>query len=702
MSVPDSNKPETPNRLSKEKSPYLLQHAYNPVDWYPWGDEAFEEARRENKPVFLSIGYSTCHWCHVMEHESFEDAEVAQLMNDAFVSIKVDREERPDIDNIYMSVCQMTTGSGGWPLTIIMTPEKKPFFAATYIPKYDRFGRAGMMDLIPRIRDAWKNRYQDVTRSADQIVSALQQVAPDGGNDLEEFVLKLAFEQLTQRFDESYGGFGSAPKFPTPHQFFFLLRTWKRSGNSKALEMTERTLQQMCRGGIYDHIGFGFHRYSTDRTWLVPHYEKMLYDQALLALAYTEAFQSTRKEEYKKTAREIFTYVLRDMTDSGGGFYSAEDADSEGVEGKFYLWTPEEIETLLDEENAGIFIQVYGVKKGGNFVEPTVGHMTGESILHLSKSWKELSAELDLTPNEIQDRLEVSRERLFTYRDQRVHPHKDDKVLTDWNGLMIAALARAAQVFDEPAYAAAAKSAVDFILKNLCKPGGELLHRYRTGEAGLPAHIDDYAFLIWGLLEYYEATFDTAVLRTAIELNAYCLLHFWDETKGGFFFTSDRGEELLVRSKEIYDGAIPSGNSVGMLNLLRLARITGNSDWEEKAARIGRAFSSSVSQAPSAYSFLMSALDFAFGPSFEVVVVGDLQEEQTQKMLHALRNEFLPNKVLLFRPANEENPEIAQIAPFTGQQTAIQNKATAYVCRNHVCNSPKTDIPGMIKLLRNQ
>ncbi len=700
MSIPESSTNQTPNRLAHEKSPYLLQHAYNPVDWYPWGEEAFEKARAENKAVFLSIGYSTCHWCHVMEQESFEDPEVAGLMNEAFVSIKVDREERPDIDNIYMTVCQMTTGSGGWPLTIIMTPDKKPFFAATYIPKYDRFGRIGMMELIPRIQDAWKNKNQDVAHSADQIVLALQQNTQEsGGEEIDSSVLRLGFEQLHQRFDESYGGFGSAPKFPTPHQFLFLLRYWKRSGNPKALEMTERTLQQMRRGGIYDHIGFGFHRYSTDRHWLVPHFEKMLYDQALLVLAYTETCQATHKDEYKKTAQEVLTYVLRDMTDPAGGFYSAEDADSEGVEGKFYLWTPEEIESLLETEGARIVLKASNVKKEGNFIEQTIGHLTGENILHLSKSWEELSADLGMPPDEIQRRLEVSRERLFSYRKKRIHPHKDDKVLTDWNGLMIAAFAKAAQVFEEPAYAEAAKSAVDFILKNLRKPDGELLHRYRAGDAGLPAHIDDYAFLIWGLLELYEATFDPAILQTAIELNTYSLDHFWDDQNGGFFFTSDQREELLVRSKEIYDGAIPSGNSVGMLNLLRLARITGNSDWEQRAAQIARAFSRSASQAPSAYSFLMTALDFAFGPSFEVVVTGKLQAEDTQKMLRSIRSEFLPNKILLFRPAGGGVPEISRIAPFTRQQTALQNKATAYVCRNQVCNSPVTDASAMMKLL---
>ncbi|TKJ45155.1 thioredoxin domain-containing protein, partial [Candidatus Aerophobetes bacterium Ae_b3b] len=514
------------NRLIFEKSPYLLQHADNPVDWYPWGPEAFEKARKENKPVFLSIGYSTCHWCHVMARESFEDSEVARLMNEVFVSIKVDREERPDIDNVYMMVCQMITGSGGWPLTIIMTPDQKPFFAATYIPKERRFGRMGMLELIPRIKELWTTRRDEVLSSANEITAALQQVSQDApGEELDETTLDLAYEQLAKRFDEQHGGFGGAPKFPTPHNFLFLLRYWKRTNTERALQMVEKTLQAMRRGGIYDHIGFGFHRYSTDSHWFVPHFEKMLYDQATLAIVYTEAYQATGKEEYAQTAREIFTYVLRDMTAPEGGFYAAEDAESEGEEGKFYLWTEEEIRQVLGSEEAALIVKIFNIEEGGNFIEQVTGRRTARNVLHLTKSVKELASELKMSDYDLQKRLQAMRQKLFTYREKRIHPHRDDKILTDWNGLMIAAFAKGARVFDEPRYAEAARGAVDFILKNMCTSDGELLHRYRDEQAALPAQVDDYAFLIWGMLELYETIFEVRYLQIALDLNRDLIEH---------------------------------------------------------------------------------------------------------------------------------------------------------------------------------
>jgi len=688
------------NRLIFEKSPYLLQHADNPVDWYPWGPEAFEKARKENKPIFLSIGYSTCHWCHVMEHESFEDLEVARLMNEVFVSIKVDREERPDIDNVYMMVSQMMTGSGGWPLTIIMTPDKKPFFAATYIPKENRFGRIGMLELIPRIKEIWATRRGEVLSSANQITFALRQVSQDApGEELDESALKLAYEQLSKRFDEQHSGFGSAPKFPTPHNLLFLLRYWKRTNNEKALEMVEKTLQAMRRGGIYDHIGFGFHRYSTDSEWLLPHFEKMLYDQAMLAMAYTEAYQATAKEEYRKTAEEIFTYVLRDMTAPEGGFYSAEDADSQGEEGKFYLWTEEEIRQVLGSEEADLILKVFNIEKNGNFMEQATGKRAGANILHLRKSLTEIASELKMSEQGLQKHLETARQKLFTYREKRIHPHKDDKILTDWNGLMIAAFAKGARVFDEPRYAEAAKATVDFILKNMRKSDGRLLHRYRDGQAALPAQVDDYAFLIWGMLELYETIFEVRYLQTALDLNRDLIEHFWDDNNGGFYFVADDGENLLVRQKEIYDGAIPSGNSVEMLNLLRLGRITANYDFEEKAARIGRAFSRNVKQSPSAYTQLMVAGDFGVGPSYEVVIAGNSQAKDTKEMLKAIRTQFIPNKVVILRPTEQESPDIDRLAEFTKSQASIDGRATAYVCLNYNCKFPTTDITKMLDLL---
>jgi len=689
-----------PNHLINETSPYLRQHAHNPVDWYPWGPEAFERAQRENKPIFLSIGYSTCHWCHVMAHESFEHPEVARLMNEAFVSIKVDREERPDIDNVYMSACQVMTGSGGWPLSIILTPDKKPFFAATYIPREGRFGLIGMIELIPHIRELWATRRGEALSLSNEIAAVLQQTSQDTpGGELDEATLELAYEQLAKRFDEQHAGFGSAPKFPTPHNLLFLLRYWKRSGNKAALDMVEKTLQAMRRGGIYDHVGFGFHRYSTDSQWLVPHFEKMLYDQAMLAMAYTEAYQATGKEDYGKTAREIFTYVLRDITAPEGGFCSAEDADSEGEEGKFYLWTQEEVRQALGNDEANFVAKVFNIEKDGNFVEQATGRRSGVNILHLRKTLGELASDLDLSQQDLQAHLEVIRQKLFAYREKRVHPMKDDKILIDWNGLMIAALAKGAQAFDEPEYAEAACRAADFILGNMRKPDGRLLHRYRDGQAGVQANLDDYAFLVWGLIELYEAIFDARHLGVALELTSDMVRHFWDEAGGGLYLTPDDGESLFVRKKEIYDGAIPSGNSVAMLNLLRLGRMTATSDLEEKAARIGSAFSGSVKKLPSAHTQLMVALDFGIGPCYEVVIAGRAQAKDTKAMAKALRTRFLPNKVVLLNPGERESPEIAKLAEFTKNQSSIDGRATAYVCMNYNCKLPTTDIDKMLQLL---
>jgi len=688
------------NQLKFEKSPYLLQHADNPVDWYPWGEEAFDKARKENKPIFLSIGYSTCHWCHVMEHESFEDPEVARLMNESFICIKVDREERPDIDKIYMTVCQMLTGSGGWPLTIIMTPDKKPFFAATYISKESRFGRAGMVDLIPQIKERWTSNRDELSDSADKVVSFLKQPPPDSSiEELDHTTLQSAFNQLSQRFDAQYGGFGSSPKFPTPHNLLFLLRYWKRSGDKHALAMVEKTLQAMRLGGMYDHVGYGFHRYSTDGQWFLPHFEKMLYDQAMLAIAYTEACQATGNIEYEKTAREIFTYVLRDMTAKGGGFFSAEDADSEGEEGKFYLWSQDEIQRILTKEVSDLIIKIFNLEKEGNFAEEATRKKTGSNIMHLKKPLAEIAPELKMPAQVLQETLDAARQKLFSVREKRIHPHKDDKILTDWNGLMIAALAKGAQAFDDPHYVRAAKRAADFILKNMRQADGRLLHRYRDKQAAIPAHLDDYAFFVWGLIELYEATFEIKYLQTALDLNRDLITHFWDNKGGGFYFNPDDGEDLLMRQKEVYDGAIPSGNSVAMLNLLRLGRITTNTDFEEKVAKIGSTFASTVTQMPAAYTQLMVALDFAMDSSHEVVIVGDLVEKGTIDLLKTLRAQFIPNKVVLFRPSGEDSPDISRITPFTKNLSSLGGKATVYVCTNYTCKMPTTEATAMLDLL---
>ena len=688
------------NRLALEKSPYLLQHAYNPVDWYAWGDEAFEKAKSEDKPIFLSIGYSTCHWCHVMEKESFENDETAKLMNDTFVSIKVDREERPDIDHVYMTVCQMMTGSGGWPLNIIMTPDRRPFFAGTYFPKESRQGRLGLDELSRKIKTLWTESREQVLDSSEKVMLALNRIQEEPpGESLGKEVLNTAFRQLSQRYDPKHGGFSNAPKFPTAHNMLFLLRYWKRTGDDTALQMVELTLEAMRQGGIYDHVGFGFHRYSTDDRWLVPHFEKMLYDQAMLAMLYTEAYQATGKDEYARTAHEIFAYVLRDMTATQGGFFSAEDADSEGVEGKFYVWTMDEIRNLLDGPELELMTEVYRVAEEGNFHEEATGRSTGTNILHMRQTLAQTASRLGISPAELEGKLDRGREKLFKAREKRIHPHKDDKILTDWNGLMIAALSKAAQVFDRPEYSDAAMKAADFILTTLRAPDGRLLHRYRDGEAGLPSHVDDYSFMIWGLLELYEATFRVDYLKAALDLNKLFVQHFWDAERGGFYFTSADESELPVRKKEIYDGATPSGNSVAALNLLRLHRITGDPEFEKLADLLGRAFSASVDQFPSAYTQLLVALEFSMGPSHEIVITGRAGATDTALLLNELRKPFLPNKVVLFRAADGESSEIAGIAPYTKDQKPLDGKATAYVCANFSCEMPTSDPAKMMELL---
>ncbi len=689
-----------PNRLIREKSPYLLQHAYNPVDWYPWGPEAFEKAQKEDKPIFLSIGYSTCHWCHVMEHESFEDPEVSRLMNETFISIKVDREERPDIDQVYMRICQMLTGSGGWPLTIVMMPDQRPFFAATYIPKGDRFGQMGMLTLIPRIRELWLTRRDDISKSADEIVSALEKVSSASVvGSLDSRTLEAAFEELSSRFDWRHGGFGRSPKFPTPHNLVFLLRYWKRTGDLHALEMVEKTLRAMRLGGIYDHVGFGFHRYSTDAEWLVPHFEKMLYDQALLVMAYGEAYQATQQEEYARTVREIIAYVSHALLSPEGAFYSAEDADSEGMEGKFYLWKESEIRRVLNPEEADLVIHAFNISGAGNFSEAGGDGPSGENILHQTEPPRAIALHLGISEQEFEKRWSTARTKLFAYREQRVHPQKDDKILADWNGLMIAALAKAAGALNEPCYAEMAQRAADFILQRMRAADGGLRHRYREGEAAIEGNLDDYAFMTWGLIELYETTFEVRYLQAALELNSYTLKEFWDNQEGGFYFTASRQERILVRSKEVYDGAVPSGNAVSMLNLLRLARMTGRSEWEEKASQLSGVFARSIQESPSAYTQWMIGLDFALGPSFEVVISGDPAAEDTQAMLQALRCHFIPNAVILLRPTSPEVPEIVRLAEFTKTQTSLNGKATAYVCENFQCQAPTTDIQEMLRSL---
>ncbi|RJQ52720.1 MAG: thioredoxin domain-containing protein [Actinobacteria bacterium] len=686
------------NRLAKEKSPYLLQHADNPVDWYPWCEEAFERARREDRPIFLSIGYSTCHWCHVMERESFEDDQVARLLNESFVSIKVDREERPDLDSLYMSAGQMLRGAGGWPLNLFLTPAKEPFYAMTYVPKESRFGRAGMMQVIPEVKKLWDTRREALVRDAAEVTAALRE-SPESGEALTEDVFDHAFTQLLRLYDPVHAGFGSAPKFPMPHYLSFLLRYWKRTGRERALEMVTKTLEAMRRGGVYDQLGFGFFRYSTDSQWLLPHFEKMLYGQALLALAAVEAYQATGDESYARTARETFDYVERDLTGEGGAFLTAQDADSEGGEGRFYLWTKREIEEVLGEAEGAIVARVFGVEEGGNVAEEATGEASGTNVLHFPRPLPEIALELGMETAELEQRVERARQKLFAAREGRPRPAIDDKVLTDWNGLAIAAFAKATQAFGDDHFAVAAGEAADFLLGHMRTPEGRLLHRYREGEAAVPGQLDDYAFFTWGLIELYEATFDVEYLEVALELTAQLIEHFWDGSAGGFYLTADDAEPLPARQKEAYDGALPSGNSVAMLNMLRLGRITGRADLEKRADGVGRAFSEDVDHSPVGYTQLLIALDFVLSRPTEVVVAGSSYDPVTRRMLAEATRPFEPARIVLLRPTEEPESDILRVAPFTADHAAIGGKPTAYVCHRYRCQSPSNDPDQFAKLL---
>lgn len=668
-----------PNRLIHQKSPYLLQHAYNPVDWYPWDEEAFEKAKTEDKPIFLSIGYSTCHWCHVMAHESFEDQEVAEILNKHFVSIKVDREERPDIDHIYMEVCQALTGHGGWPLTVIMTPDQKPFFAGTYFPKNDRMGMQGLISILNAVIKAWENKRDDLIDSSRKIVGYISRKSSPQSSEISDEIFDAAFSYFRQNFDPVYGGFGTSPKFPTPHNLMFLLRYWKSTRNEIALEMVEKTLDSMYMGGIYDHIGFGFCRYSTDNKWLVPHFEKMLYDNALLAIAYLESYQATHKEKYGQIARDILTYILRDMTSPEGGFYSAEDADSEGEEGKFYLWTPEEVSKVLGEENGRTFCLYYNITSKGNF--------EGRSIPNLINNHLPFEAVKDI---------QASRDKLFAHRETRIHPFKDDKILTGWNGLMIAAMALAGRVLKEERFISAAVKAVSFIEKYLVNDKNRLMARYRDGEAKNLAFADDYSYLIYGLIELYETTYESRYLKRALELTHQLIDLFWDSDHGGLFLYGSDSESLITRPREIYDGATPSGNSVTAFNLLRLSRLTGDQTLEERANDLLKAFYNEIRLYPIGYSFALTALLFGRSTAQEVVLVTQKREE-AEPFIHTINKEFRPFTVsLLYQPGDTQMEEMA---PFLKSYAAEAGKTKAYVCEGFACQAPTSDIEFFTKQL---
>lgn len=621
-----------------------------------------------------------------MERESFENQEVAHILNQHYISIKVDREERPDVDHIYMEVCQAMTGHGGWPLTVIMTPDKEPFFSGTYFPKESKYGRPGLMDILNQIHNKWTEDRERVVRTGQQIVNALQEhrIKTKGKGELTEETLAKAYEQYESTFDSRYGGFGQAPKFPSPHNLAFLLRHWKLTGEAHALNMVEKTLESMQRGGIYDHIGMGFSRYSVDEKWLVPHFEKMLYDNALLALIYLDTYQATGNETYADTARQIFTYVLRDMTDQEGGFYSAEDADSEGEEGKFYVWRPEEINEILGKEDGERFNRIYDITDYGNFEHSTsIANLVEKS---LEQSAQEEGMELD----ELKQFVEKCRVKLFEVREKRLHPHKDDKILTAWNGLMIAALARGSVVLDDEKYVEAAARAVEFIKNKLLREDGRLLARYRDGESAFLGYLDDYAFLIWGLLELYEATFETDYLMYAMNLQEQQFALFWDKEDGGFYFYGSDAEQLLTRPKELYDGAMPSGNSVAAMNLIRLARLTGNDDIVRLASEQVSAFAGDVALHPQAYAHFMMAVQFLFGPTQEVVIAAP-SRAAAQEMVQEVRKHFMPNAVVSV-VTDETREKFLLLAPMLTDKTTQDGKATVYVCENFACQAPVTTV----------
>lgn len=678
-----------PNKLITEKSPYLLQHAYNPVDWYPWGEEAFEKARTEDKPVFLSIGYSTCHWCHVMEEESFEDNEVAALINETFVCIKVDREERPDIDSVYMAVCQGMTGGGGWPLTIVMTPEKLPFFAGTYFPRESKHNRPGMMELIPRIAELWKDSRQEIEKSAHDIAEwvRMESLKSETHQDpITPDILHTGYQQLKERFDAAHGGFGTAPKFPTPHNYYFLLRYYLRTKEKPALEMTEQSLNAMRTGGIFDQAGFGFHRYSTDKQWLLPHFEKMLYDQATLLYAYTELFAVTGKLSHKQTAYEIIEYVLRDLSHYQGGFYSAEDADSEGEEGKFYLWTESEIREKFSDK-ADALIRIFNIQGEGNFFDPFKGGKTGENILHMIGSFEDLAEAIQRPVEEIRITIQAFADELREERSKRIRPHLDDKILTDWNGLMIAALARAAAVFNDREILKPVEKAFAFLMEKMETDSGKLLHRYRDEEAAVGGFLEDYAFLAWGALELFSATLDSKYLEKARRWGDILISDFADPDGGGFYFTPVDGEALLSRQKDVYDGAIPSGNSVAIMVLQRLGNIFYDTTYSEIAEKAIRHFYPKVLAAPSAYTFFLCAVDQQLTPSSQIVIAGDLEKPATTALYSTAKSIYLPHaQVFLIQP--DKDDPLVRLLPHLGVYKEVDGKPAAYVCSDYSCQAP--------------
>ena len=672
------------NKLIDETSPYLIQHAHNPVDWYPWGEEAFETARREQKPVLLSIGYSACHWCHVMEHESFENEAIAQLMNDNFVCIKVDREERPDIDAIYMNAVQMMTGHGGWPMTVFLTPELKPFYGGTYYPPVDRQGMPGFPRVLLAMAEAYKTKREDVASSADSITAELQKTNRfyPTNDVLTSDVFNEAYSPLYAGFDKTYGGFGRAPKFPPSMTLMFLLRYYQRNNTPEAMHMVEVTLHRMANGGMYDHLGGGFARYSVDNYWLVPHFEKMLYDNALLARVYLQAYQATKRPLYRRVAEEILEYVMRDLTDRSGGFYSSEDADSEGVEGKFYVWTKAEALEILGAEEGEIFCEFYDITESGNFEH-------GTSIINTPHNLENFAERKKLSVEELNKILASGRKKLFYVREERVRPGLDNKVLTAWNGLMLTAFAEAANILGRDDYRAVARRNADFILESLMQ-NGRLLRTYKEGKAKLNGYIEDYAYVIEGLIATYEATFDLKYFNQARALADKMIEQFWDEKEEGFFFTSSDHEELITRTKDYFDNAIPSGNSVAALALQKLSLLSADTNYQKYALSILRIARQFMSRYPTAFGFMLCSLDFYLSEPKEIAIVGSTDSHEVRLFIEEIYSRFIPNKVLA--AAEDGDVTAAEVIKLLAEKTAVDSKPTIYVCRNYTCLAPAISI----------
>ena len=694
-----------PNRLISEKSPYLQQHAHNPVDWYAWGEEAFQKARAEDKPIFLSVGYSTCHWCHVMEHESFENEEIAALLNRLFVSIKVDREERPDVDRIYMAYVQAATGSGGWPMSVFLTPELKPFFGGTYFAPDSRYGRPGFPLLLERIAEAWRKDHDRIIETSTEALAQLARVTGSGPADgpiagaiPDKTIFDSTFQYFRRTFDSEHGGFGDAPKFPRPVVFNFLLRYYAKTNRKEALDMTLETLRAMADGGMHDQLGGGFHRYSVDERWFVPHFEKMLYDQAQLAVSYLEAFQITHDKFFADIARSTLDYVLRDMTHPDGGFYSAEDADSvidpahpkEKGEGAFYIWTAAELQEILGPVLYGPFAKYYGVEDDGNVHHDPHGEFTGKNILYLREKPDPYQA----------TQLEEAKARLLEARSHRIRPHLDDKLLTAWNGLMISAFAKAAQILEEPRYLAAAQQATEFILSRMYDArAGTLMRRYREGDAAIPGFLDDYAFLIGALLDLYEADFDPSRIELALTLASKMRELFEDVEHGAFFSTAAGDLSLMLRMKDEYDGAEPSGNAIGLLDLVRLAHITNRADLRESAERTLAALGPKVNAQPVASPQVLVAVDDFLSPKREIVIAGSRASDSTRAFLRAARNRFQPRTVTLLIDSAETRGQLTKIFPGIESMQEIGGQTTAYVCENYACKLPANELSKFEELL---